>query len=52
MVINDVQFNVELEDVLIELKNELNSNGIELLSKINIGPTDIKHKYLDLPISY
>ena len=42
MKINDVQFNVELEDVLIELKNELNSNGIELLSKMKEGPTHIQ----------
>lgn len=42
MVINNVQFNVELEDVLIELKHELNSNGIELLSKMKEGPTHIQ----------
>lgn len=42
MRINDIQFNVELEDILIELKNELNSNGIELLSKMKDGPTHIQ----------
>lgn len=42
MKINDVQFNVELEDILMELKNELNANGIELLSKMKDGPTHIQ----------
>lgn len=42
MKINDVYFNVELMDILIELKSELNSNGIELISKIKDGPTDIQ----------
>lgn len=42
MVINDVQFNAELMDILIELRNELNSNGIELLSKIKDGPENIQ----------
>ena len=42
MRINDVNFNVELEDILIELKNELNSNGIELISKYKDGPTHIQ----------
>ena len=42
MKINDIQFNVELEDILIELKTELNANGIELLSKMKDGPTHIQ----------
>lgn len=42
MTINNVQFNVELLDVLIELKNELNSNGIELLSKYKEGKDHIQ----------
>lgn len=41
MVINNVELNVELNDILIELKHELNSNGIELLSKMKEGPTHI-----------
>lgn len=44
MRINDIQFNVELNDILIELKSELNSNGIELLSKWKDGPTHIQNK--------
>jgi len=42
MIINEVQFNVELNDILIELKHELNANGIELLSKMKEGPTHIQ----------
>ena len=42
MKINDIQFNVELNDILIELKNELNANGIDLLSKMKEGPTHIQ----------
>ena len=42
MKINDIQFNVELDEILIELKHELNLNGIELLSKIKDGPTHIQ----------
>ena len=42
MIINDVNFNVELEDILIELKAELNANGIGLLSKMKEGPTHIQ----------
>lgn len=33
MIINDVQFNAELEDILIELTNQLMANGIQLLQK-------------------
>lgn len=42
MIINDIQFNVELNDILIELKHELNLNKIELLSKMKEGPTHIQ----------
>ncbi len=42
MIINDVQFNVELEDILIELKTELTANGIELIRKYKDGPTHIQ----------
>lgn len=42
MKINDIQFNVELLDILDELKSELNSNGIDLLSKMRDGPTHIQ----------
>jgi len=42
MIINDVTFNVNLIDVLNELKVELNANGIELLSKLKNGPTHIQ----------
>lgn len=42
MIINEVQFNVELNDILIELKQELNANRIELLSKMKEGPTHIQ----------
>ena len=42
MIINDIQFNVELIDILIELRNELNSNGIELLSKMKDGPYNVQ----------
>lgn len=42
MIINDVQFNVELIDILIELKNELNANNIDLIRKYKDGPTHIQ----------
>ena len=42
MIVNNVQFNIELEDILVELKNELNSNGIELIRKYKEGPTHIQ----------
>lgn len=42
MTINDVQFNVGLMDILIELRNELNSNGIELLHKIKDGSDNVQ----------
>ena len=40
--INDVQFNVDLIQVLIELKHELNANGIDLISKMKEGQTHIQ----------
>ena len=33
MIINDVQFNVELDDILQELTAQLSANNINLLSK-------------------
>lgn len=42
MIINDVNFNVELEDILIELKAELSANGIDLIRKYKDGPTHIQ----------
>lgn len=42
MVINDVQFNVELEDILTELISQLRSNGINLIHKQKNGPDHIQ----------
>lgn len=42
MIINDVQFNVELMDILIELKSQLNANNIDLIRKYKDGPTHIQ----------
>lgn len=42
MIINDIQFNVELMDILIELKSELNANNIDLIRKYKDGPTHIQ----------
>lgn len=42
MKIENIDFNAELMDILIELKNELNSNGIELLAKMKEGPDYIQ----------
>lgn len=42
MVINDVQFEVELEDVLTELISQLRANNINLIQKYKIGPTHIQ----------
>lgn len=42
MKINDVQFNVELEDVLIELVSQLRANNIPLIQKYKDGPTHIQ----------
>lgn len=42
MTINDVQFNVDLMDILIELVNQLRLNDIQLISKWKDGPTHIQ----------
>ncbi len=42
MKINDIYFNVDLIQVLIELKNELNANNIDLIRKYKEGPTHIQ----------
>lgn len=42
MIINDVQFNVELEDILIELTLQLRANNIQLIRKYKEGPTHIQ----------
>lgn len=41
MIINDIQFNVELHDILIELQTQLHTNGIHLINKINDIGQDI-----------
>ena len=41
MKINDVEFTVELRDVLDELQTELHANGIPLINKIKDANTDI-----------
>lgn len=42
MKINDIQFNVELEDILIELISQLRANNIDLIQKVKNGPTHIQ----------
>lgn len=42
MVIGDIQFNCELEDIIAELIRQLRANGISLLSKYKTGPTHIQ----------
>ena len=42
MIINDVQFNCELEDILTELISQLRANGINLIQKHKDGPTHIQ----------
>ena len=42
MKINDVQFNVELIDILQELISQLRANNIELIQKYKEGPTHIQ----------
>lgn len=42
MVINGVIFNCDLMDILVELQNQLNTNGIKLLQKIKDGPDNIQ----------
>ena len=42
MIINDVQFNCELEDILTELISQLRANNINLIQKHKEGPTHIQ----------
>lgn len=42
MIINDVQFNVELIDILQELISQLRANNIQLIQKYKEGPTHIQ----------
>lgn len=42
MIINDIQFNCELEDILKELVNQLRANGSQLLAKQKDGPEHIQ----------
>ena len=42
MIINDVQFNVELIDILQELISQLRANNIGLIQKYKEGPTHIQ----------
>ena len=42
MRINDVQFNVELIDILQELISQLRANNVELIQKYKEGPTHIQ----------
>ena len=42
MIINNVQFNVELMDILQELISQLRANDIQLIQKYKDGPTHIQ----------
>lgn len=42
MIINDVLFNCELEDILTELVSQLRANDIQLINKRKDGPTHIQ----------
>lgn len=42
MIINDIQFNCELEDILQELVSQLRANGSQLLAKQKDGPEHIQ----------
>lgn len=44
MTINDVQFNAELMDILIELISQLRANNIPLIQRYKEGPTHIQNK--------
>lgn len=44
MIINDVLFNCELEDILNELVSQLRANDIQLINKRKDGPTHIQNK--------
>ena len=42
MIINDVMFNCELDDILAELISQLRANNIGLIQKYREGPTHIQ----------
>lgn len=42
MKIGDIQFSVELEDILVELISQLRANNIDLIQKYKEGPTHIQ----------
>lgn len=42
MIINDIQFNVKLEDILIELTFQLRVNNIDLIWKYRNYPRHIQ----------
>lgn len=42
MIINDIQFNCELEDILAELISQLRANGSQLIAKQKDGPEHIQ----------
>ena len=42
MIINDIQFNCDLQDILDELSSQLRANGIQLLQKQRDGPNNIQ----------
>lgn len=42
MIINDIQFNCELEDILQELVSQLRANGSQLIAKQKDGPDHIQ----------
>ena len=42
MIINNVIFNCDLQDIITELQSQLNANGIQLLQKIKDGPDNIQ----------
>lgn len=41
MIINDIEFNIDLIDLLTELKSQLNANGIDLLGKLKSTKDDV-----------
>lgn len=41
MTLNDVIFTTELTDILVELRDQLNANGIQLLAKIQNTPDNV-----------
>lgn len=42
MIINDINFNAELIDILVELISQLRANNIQLIQKYKEGPTHIQ----------